>query len=137
MRTMLGVLLETGLGYLGLGQSLSTLSGGERQRIKLAGQLAGTGNLYILDEPTTGLHLSDIDMLLDLLNGIVDRGNTVVVIEHNLGVIERADWIIDLGPEGGRNGGEIVFTGTPAALLGAEGSLTGEYLRRRHAHALT
>jgi excinuclease UvrABC ATPase subunit len=137
VRTTLGVLLETGLGYLGLGQSLSTLSGGERQRIKLAGQLAGTGNLYILDEPTTGLHLSDIDMLLDLLNGIVDRGNTVVVIEHNLGVIERADWIIDLGPEGGRNGGEIVFTGTPAALLGAEGSLTGEYLRRRHAHALT
>jgi excinuclease UvrABC ATPase subunit len=133
VRPMLGVLLETGLGYLGLGQSLSTLSGGERQRIKLAGQLAGTGNLYILDEPTTGLHLSDIDMLLDLLDGIVDRGNTVVVIEHNLGVIERADWIIDLGPDGGRDGGEIVFTGTPAALLGAERSLTGEYLRRRHA----
>jgi excinuclease UvrABC ATPase subunit len=76
-------------------------------------------------------------MLLDLLNGIVDRGNTVVVIEHNLGVVERADWIIDPGPEGGRNGGEIVFTGTPAALLGAEGSLTGEYLRRRHAHEPT
>jgi excinuclease UvrABC ATPase subunit len=137
VRTMLGVLLETGLGYLGLGQSLSTLSGGERQRIKLAGQLAGTGSLYILDEPTTGLHMSDVDMLLDLLNGIVDRGNTVVVIEHNLGVIQRADWIIDLGPDGGRNGGEIVFTGTPASLLGAEGSLTGEYLRRRHARELT
>jgi excinuclease UvrABC ATPase subunit len=132
VRTSLGVLLETGLGYLGLGQSLSTLSGGERQRIKLAGQLAGSGNLYILDEPTTGLHMSDIDMLLGLLNGIVDRGNTVVVIEHNLGVIERADWIVDLGPDGGRDGGEIVFTGTPAALLGAERSLTGEYLRRRH-----
>jgi excinuclease UvrABC ATPase subunit len=137
LRTTLGVLLETGLGYLGLGQSLSTLSGGERQRIKLAGQLAGTGNLYLLDEPTTGLHMSDVGMLLDLLDGIVDRGNTVVVIEHNLGVIERADWIIDLGPEGGRNGGEIVFTGTPAALLRAEASLTGEYLRRRHARALT
>jgi excinuclease UvrABC ATPase subunit len=133
VRSTLGVLLETGLGYLGLGQSLSTLSGGERQRIKLAGQLAGSGNLYVLDEPTTGLHMSDIDMLLDLLDGIVDRGNTVVVIEHNLGVIERADWIIDLGPGGGRDGGEIVFTGTPSALLGAERSLTGEYLRRRHA----
>jgi excinuclease ABC A subunit len=137
VRTMLGVLLDTGLGYLGLGQSLSTLSGGERQRIKLAGQLAGTGNLYILDEPTTGLHMSDIEMLLDLLNGIVDRGNTVVVIEHNLGVIEQADWIIDLGPDGGKDGGEIVFTGTPAALLAAESSLTGEHLRRRHVRDLT
>jgi excinuclease ABC A subunit len=133
VRTTLGVLLETGLGYLGLGQSLSTLSGGERQRIKLAGQLAGSGNLYILDEPTTGLHLSDVDMLLALLDGIVDRGNTVVVIEHHLGVVERADWVIDLGPDGGRNGGEIVFTGTPAALLDAERSLTAEHLRRRHA----
>jgi excinuclease UvrABC ATPase subunit len=136
VRTTLGVLLETGLGYLGLGQSLSTLSGGERQRIKLAGQLAGSGNLYILDEPTTGLHLADVDMLLALLDGIVDRGNTVVVIEHNLGVVERADWVIDLGPGGGKDGGEIVFTGTPAALLGAERSLTGEHLRRRHARTL-
>jgi excinuclease ABC A subunit len=130
VRTKLGALLDTGLGYLGLGQSLSTLSGGERQRIKLADQLAGTGNLYILDEPTTGLHMSDIDMLLELLNGMVDRGNTVVVIEHNLAVIEQADWIIDLGPDGGRNGGEIVFTGTPKKLLAAENSLTGEHLRR-------
>jgi excinuclease UvrABC ATPase subunit len=130
VRTKLAALIDTGLGYLGLGQSLSTLSGGERQRIKLADQLAGTGNLYILDEPTTGLHMSDIGMLLDLLNGMVDRGNTVVVIEHNLAVIEQADWIIDLGPDGGRNGGEIVFTGTPEKLLGAETSLTGEYLRR-------
>jgi excinuclease UvrABC ATPase subunit len=130
VRTKLGALLDTGLGYLGLGQSLSTLSGGERQRIKLADQLAGTGNLYILDEPTTGLHMSDIGMLLELLNGMVDRGNTVVVIEHNLAVIEQADWIIDLGPDGGRNGGEIVFTGTPEKLLAAENSLTGEHLRR-------
>ena len=130
VRTKLGALLDTGLGYLGLGQSLSTLSGGERQRIKLADQLAGTGNLYILDEPTTGLHMSDIDMLLELLNGMVDRGNTVVVIEHNLAVIEQADWIIDLGPDGGRNGGEIVFTGTPEKLLAAENSLTGKHLRR-------
>jgi excinuclease ABC A subunit len=130
VRTRLGALIDTGLGYLGLGQSLSTLSGGERQRIKLADQLAGTGNLYILDEPTTGLHMSDIGMLLDLLNGMVDRGNTVVVIEHNLAVVEQADWLIDLGPDGGRNGGDIVFTGTPEKLLAAESSLTGEYLRR-------
>jgi len=130
LRTRLGALIDTGLGYLGLGQSLSTLSGGERQRIKLADQLSGTGNIYILDEPTTGLHLSDIDMLLNLLHGIVDRGNTVVVIEHNLAVIGQADWIIDLGPDGGKNGGEIVFTGTPEQLVGASGSLTGEYLRR-------
>ena len=123
-------MIETGRGYLGLGQSLSTLSGGERQRIKLADRLSGTGNVYVLDEPTTGLHMSDIDMLLDLLNGMVDRGNTVVVIEHNLAVIEQADWIIDLGPDGGKNGGEVVFTGTPERLVAAEGSLTGEYLRR-------
>ncbi len=128
--TMLGTLIDTGLGYLGLGQSLSTLSGGERQRMKLADQMSGTGRSYVLDEPTTGLHMSDIDMLLDLLNGLVDRGNTVVVIEHNLAVIQQADWVIDLGPGGGRNGGQIVFTGTPEELVGAPGSLTGEYLRR-------
>jgi excinuclease UvrABC ATPase subunit len=130
LRTRLGALIDTGLGYLGLGQSLSTLSGGERQRIKLADQLSGIGNIYILDEPTTGLHLSDIDRLLDLLHGIVERGNTVVVIEHHLAVIGRADWIIDLGPDGGKNGGEIVFTGTPEELVGASGSLTGNYLKR-------
>jgi excinuclease UvrABC ATPase subunit len=123
-------LIETGLGYLGLGQALSTLSGGERQRIKLADRLSGGGNVYILDEPTTGLHMTDIDMLLGLLNGMVDAGNTVVVIEHNLAVIEQADWVIDLGPDGGKNGGEIVFTGTPEKLLTAESSLTGEYLKR-------
>ena len=129
VRTKLGALIDTGLGYLGLGQSLSTLSGGERQRLKLADQLAGTGNIYVLDEPTTGLHMSDIGMLLELLNGMVDRGNSVVVIEHNLAVIEQADWIIDLA-DGGRNGGEIVFTGRPDKLLAAEGSLTGQYLQR-------
>jgi len=138
LRGKLGSLIETGLGYLGLGQSLSTLSGGERQRIKLADRLSGSGNIYILDEPTTGLHMSDIDMLMDLLNGMVDRGNTVVVIEHNLAVIEQADWIVDLGPEGGKNGGEIVFAGTPEELVAAKGSLTGEYLRRhRSARART
>ncbi len=130
LRATLGALIDTGLGYLGLGQSLSTLSGGERQRIKLADQLAGTGAIYILDEPTTGLHMSDIGMLLDMLNGMVDRGNTVVVIEHNLAVIEQADWIIDLGPDGGKNGGEIVFTGPPETLVAAAGSLTGAYLRK-------
>ncbi len=130
LRTKLDPLIDTGLGYVGLGQALSTLSGGELQRLKLADQLSGTSNIYILDEPTTGLHMSNIDMLLDLLNGMVDRGNTVVVIEHNLAVIEQADWIIDLGPDGGKNGGEIVFTGTPEKLLVAEGSLTGEFLRR-------
>ena len=130
VRTRLAALIETGLGYLGLGQSLSTLSGGERQRIKLADRLSGTGDIYILDEPTTGLHLSDLDMLLKLIDGMVDRGNTVVVIEHNLALIEHADWVIDLGPGGGKNGGEIVFTGTPEKLCAAEDSLTGEYLRR-------
>jgi excinuclease UvrABC ATPase subunit len=130
LRTKLGSLIDTGLGYLGLGQSLSTLSGGERQRIKLADQLAGTGNIYILDEPTTGLHMSDIDMLLSLLHGLVDRRHTVVVIEHNLAIIQQADWIIDLGPEGGKNGGEILFTGTPDDLATTEGSLTAAYLRR-------
>jgi excinuclease ABC A subunit len=130
LRTKLGSLIDTGLGYLGLGQSLSTLSGGERQRIKLADQLAGTGNIYILDEPTTGLHMSDIDMLLSLLHGLVDRDNTVVVIEHNLAIIQQADWIIDLGPEGGKNGGEILFTGTPDDLATTEVSLTATYLRR-------
>jgi excinuclease ABC A subunit len=131
VRTRLRALIDTGLGYLGLGQSLSTLSGGERQRIKLADRLAGTGDVYILDEPTTGLHLSDLGTLLDLLNGMVDRGNTVVVVEHNPAVVEQADWVIDLGPDGGRNGGEIVFAGTPRELVAAENSLTGEYLRRR------
>ena len=126
----LQALIDTGLGYLGLGQSLSTLSGGERQRIKLADQLAASGNIYVLDEPTTGLHPSDIDLLLGLFDGLAERGNTVIVIEHNLAVVARADWVIDLGPDGGRNGGEIVFTGTPEKLLAAENSLTGEHLRR-------
>jgi excinuclease UvrABC ATPase subunit len=126
----LRTLNEVGLGYLSLGQSLSTLSGGELQRIKLAVQLNRTSSVYVLDEPTTGLHMSDVDTLLALMNHMVDKGNTVIVIEHNLDVIQQADWIIDLGPEGGRNGGEIVFTGTPKDLLTAKGSLTGEHLRR-------
>lgn len=121
---------EVGLNYLSLGQALSTLSGGERQRIKLATQLQKTGSVYVLDEPTTGLHMSDVDTLLVLMDGLVERGNTVLVIEHNLDVVAHADWVIDLGPDGGKNGGEVVFTGTPAELLAHPVSLTGEYLRK-------
>ncbi|WP_040743225.1 ATP-binding cassette domain-containing protein [Nocardia tenerifensis] len=121
---------EVGLDYLSLGQAMSTLSGGERQRIKLATQLGNTGSVYVLDEPTTGLHMSDVDTLLALLDGLVERGNTVVVIEHNLDVVAHSDWVIDLGPDGGKAGGEIVFTGTPADLLAHPTSLTGEYLRK-------
>ncbi|WP_280390599.1 excinuclease ABC subunit UvrA [Nocardia brasiliensis] len=121
---------EVGLNYLSLGQAMSTLSGGERQRIKLATQLGNTSSVYVLDEPTTGLHMSDVDTLLALLDGLVERGNTVVVIEHNLDVVAHSDWVIDLGPDGGKAGGEVVFTGTPADLLADTRSLTGEYLRR-------
>ncbi|MET8423533.1 excinuclease ABC subunit UvrA [Nocardia sp. NPDC004860] len=121
---------EVGLDYLSLGQAMSTLSGGERQRIKLATQLQNTGTVYVLDEPTTGLHMSDVDTLLTLMDNLVERGNTVVVIEHNLDVVAHADWVIDLGPDGGKDGGQVVFTGTPAELLTDPVSLTGEYLRR-------
>jgi excinuclease UvrABC ATPase subunit len=121
---------DVGLDYLTLGQPLSTLSGGECQRIKMASELHRKGNVYVLDEPTTGLHMSDTSHLLEMLNRLVDAGNSVIVIEHNLDVIRNADWIIDLGPEGGSRGGRIIFTGTPNGLLDAEDSLTGEYLRR-------
>jgi excinuclease UvrABC ATPase subunit len=126
----LRALADVGLGYLPLGQPLSTLSGGEGQRLKLASELHRTGNLYVLDEPTTGLHPSDIGHLLRSLARLVDAGNTVIVIEHDLDVVRAADWIVDLGPEGGTKGGRIVFTGTPAALLGSQESHTAEYLRR-------
>jgi excinuclease UvrABC ATPase subunit len=121
---------DVGLDYLTLGQPLSTLSGGECQRIKLASELHRKGNIYVLDEPTTGLHMSDTSHLLQMLDRLVDAGNSVIVIEHNLDVIRNADWIIDLGPEGGSRGGRIVFEGTPTQLLDAPESLTGEYLRR-------
>ena len=121
---------DVGVDYLTLGQPLSTLSGGECQRIKLASELHRKGNIYVLDEPTTGLHMSDTTHLLAMLDRLVDAGNSVIVIEHNLDVVRNADWIIDLGPEGGTRGGEIVFTGAPAALLGADRSLTGQYLRK-------
>jgi excinuclease UvrABC ATPase subunit len=121
---------DVGLDYLTLGQPLSTLSGGECQRIKMASELHKKGNVYVLDEPTTGLHMSDTSHLLAMLDRLVDAGNTVIVIEHNLDVIRNADWVIDLGPEGGSRGGQIVFTGTPTQLIDAPGSLTAEYLRR-------
>jgi excinuclease UvrABC ATPase subunit len=120
---------DVGLDYLALGQPLSTLSGGECQRIKLASELHKRGSIYVLDEPTTGLHMSDITHLLEIMNRLVDGGNSVIVIEHNLDVIRNADWIIDLGPEGGSKGGRVVFAGTPHDLLSAPGSLTGHYLR--------
>ncbi|WP_029892334.1 ATP-binding cassette domain-containing protein [Nocardia brasiliensis] len=130
IRPPLRALNEVGLGYLTLGRSLSSLSGGERQRIKLADHLHRSGGIYVLDEPTTGLHMADVDTLLALLDRLVDAGNTVIVIEHDLDVVKRADWVIDLGPDGGKHGGEIVFTGTPAALLDDPRSITADYLRR-------
>ncbi|MDQ2999354.1 MAG: excinuclease ABC subunit UvrA [Chloroflexota bacterium] len=120
---------DVGLDYLGLGQPLSTLSGGECQRIKLASELHKKGSIYVLDEPTTGLHMSDIEHLLAIMNRLVDTGNTVIVIEHNLSVIKHADWIIDMGPEGGSKGGKVMFEGTPKQLLSATHSLTSAYVR--------
>ncbi len=120
---------DVGLGYLTLGQPLSTLSGGECQRIKLASELHKDGSVYVMDEPTTGLHMSDIVHLLAIMDRLVDAGNSVIVIEHNLDVIRNADWIIDLGPEGGSRGGEVVFEGTPTELAKDPRSLTGKYLR--------
>jgi excinuclease ABC subunit A len=128
----LQTLLDVGLGYITLGQSATTLSGGEAQRVKLSLELSkrDTGRtLYILDEPTTGLHFQDIDLLLKVLHRLRDHGNTVVVIEHNLDVIKTADWIIDLGPEGGGGGGEIIAQGTPEQVAADERSFTGRYLK--------
>ena len=126
----LQALSDVGLDYLTLGQPLSSLSGGECQRIKLASELHKKGSVYVMDEPTTGLHMSDIGHLLAMMNRLVDAGNTVIVIEHNLDVIRNADWIIDMGPEGGSKGGKVMFEGTPQAILSATHSLTGAYLQQ-------
>ena len=129
----LQTLQDVGLGYVKIGQPATTLSGGEAQRVKLATELSkrSTGRtIYILDEPTTGLHIADVHKLIDVLQKLVDAGNTVVVIEHNLDLIKTADHIIDLGPEGGDNGGTIVATGTPEEVANMEGSYTGQYLKK-------
>src|SRR5450759_3157400 len=133
VRNKLQTLFDVGLGYVHLGQPATTLSGGEAQRVKLATELSrrATGKtLYLLDEPTTGLHFADVDKLLQVLHRLVDNGNTVIVIEHNLDVIKTADWILDLGPEGGARGGEVVVAGTPETVAAHAGSATGEYLDR-------
>jgi excinuclease UvrABC ATPase subunit len=121
-------LVDVGLGYLTIGQPLTTLSGGERQRLKLATHMADRGGVYILDEPTTGLHLADVEQLLGLLDRLVDAGTSVIVVEHHQAVMAHADWIIDLGPGAGHDGGRIVFEGTPADLVAARSTLTGEHL---------
>ncbi len=124
--------MDVGLGYIRLGQSATTLSGGEAQRVKLAQELSkrDTGRtLYILDEPTTGLHFHDIALLLKVLHQLRDAGNTIVIIEHNLDVIKTADWLIDVGPEGGSGGGTILVAGTPEQVAACEASHTGRYLR--------
>jgi excinuclease UvrABC ATPase subunit len=129
VKKKLQAMSDVGLDYLSLGQPLSTLSGGECQRIKLASELHKKGSVYIMDEPTTGLHMSDIGRLMEVINRLVDTGNTVVIIEHNLHVIKNADWIIDMGPEGGSKGGQVMFEGTPKQLLSAKRSLTSEYIQ--------
>ncbi len=126
--TILGRLVDVGLGYVTLGQPLTTLSGGERQRLKLAAQMAEKGEVYVLDEPTTGLHLADVDNLLGLLDRLVESGRSVIVIEHHQAVMAHADWIIDLGPGAGHDGGRVVFEGTPADLVADATTLTGTHL---------
>ena len=132
IRRKVEALCQVGLGYIKLGQSSTTLSGGEAQRVKLATELSrqSTGStFYILDEPTTGLHVADVHRLVEVLQALVEQGNTVLVIEHNLDVIKVADYLIDLGPEGGTGGGSLVCTGTPEQVAACERSYTGRYLR--------
>lgn len=130
IRKALHAMVEVGLSYLSLGQPLSTLSGGERQRLKLAKYLDQKGNIYVLDEPTTGLHASDIKKVMELLDDFVKRGNTVIVIEHNMDVVKLADYVIDIGPDGGSMGGEIVFAGTPQEMADHADTITANYLRK-------
>ncbi|WP_413927167.1 ATP-binding cassette domain-containing protein [Clostridioides sp. ES-S-0001-03] len=119
---------KMGIGYLTLGQTLDTLSGGECQRLKLANELNKESSVYILDEPTTGLHMADIENFISIIEEIVDNGNTVIIIEHNIDIIKRADWIIDMGPEGGTKGGKVIFEGTPKQLSNNKISLTAKYI---------
>jgi excinuclease UvrABC ATPase subunit len=121
-------LADVGLGYVTLGQPLTTLSGGERQRLKLATQMGEKGDVYVLDEPTSGLHLADVEQLLGLLDRLVESGKSVLVIEHHQAVMAHADWLIDLGPGAGHDGGRVVFEGTPADLVATRATLTGEHL---------
>jgi excinuclease UvrABC ATPase subunit len=121
-------LVAVGLGYLRIGQPLTTLSGGERQRLKLATHMADQGGIYVLDEPTTGLHLADVEQLLELLDHLVEGGTSVIVIEHHQAIMAHADWIIDLGPGAGHDGGQVVFQGTPADLVADRSTLTGQHL---------
>jgi excinuclease ABC subunit A len=133
IKTKLETLRDVGLGYVHLGQPATTLSGGEAQRVKLSKELSrrSTGRtLYILDEPTVGLHVADVDKLLEVLNRLADAGNTVVVIEHNLDVIKTADWLIDLGPEGGDKGGRVIAEGTPEEVSRVKSSYTGQFLKK-------
>lgn len=128
IKNKLDVLDAVGLGYLTLGQSVSTLSGGEKQRVKLASELHKSGNIYVMDEPSTGLHVTDVTKLIELLNTLVSNGNSVIVAEHHLDIIAASDWIIDMGPDGGKDGGQIIFEGTPIELLNSKKSYTGIYL---------
>ena len=133
IKRKLDTLMDVGLGYIKLGQSATTLSGGEAQRIKLSAELSRviTGrSIYILDEPTTGLHFEDIKLLLKVLHNLVERGNTVIIIEHNMDVIKSSDWVIDMGPEGGDKGGEIIGIGSPEELIKNRNSVTGKYLKK-------
>jgi excinuclease UvrABC ATPase subunit len=128
VKGVLQAMNDVGLGYLRLGQPLSTISGGEGQRLKLATELHKQGSVYVMDEPTTGLHLSDIGLLMGIIDRLVDARNTVILIEHHLDVIRQADWIIDLGPEGGSAGGEVLFEGPPRALRECERSITAQFI---------
>ena len=130
IKKYMDAMITVGLSYLSLGQPLSTLSGGERQRLKLAKYLDQKGNIYVLDEPTTGLHAADVAKIMELLESLVAKKNTVIVIEHNTDVMKQADYIIDVGPDGGTSGGQIVFTGTVKEMIESAQTITARYLRK-------